>query len=278
MDKIETCGNSLIQHGKESNRIYLMKYSEQDSPVELIECLEKMAEQKGYSKIFIKVPESKTDVFIDAGYILEAKIPGFFSGKTAGCFLALYLDPARSILDKDEKEKIDQILSICEQKKSAVLPATEFEFRALGKDDLEDLAALYSVVFKTYPFPIHNVEYLYDTMQTHVRYYGAFADNRLVAASSAETEQELGNAEMTDFATHPEFRGHGLALYLLKTMEEKLRDQDFYVLYTIARAVSAGMNITFAKAGYAHAGTLVNNTQISGTIESMNVWYRLLVT
>ncbi len=277
MDTIEPCGHSLIQHGKESNRIYLMKYSEQDSAPELIECLEKMAQQKGYSKIFVKVPESKADGFINAGYVLEAKIPGFFSGKVAGCFLALYLDPGRAKLTKDESEKIDQILSICEQKKPAVLPETDFEFRALGKDDLKNLAALYKVVFKTYPFPIHDVEYLNETMQTHVRYYGAFTENRLVAASSAETEQELGNAEMTDFATHPEFRGHGLALYLLKTMEEKLRDQDFYVLYTIARAVSAGMNITFAKAGYEHAGTLVNNTQISGTIESMNVWYRQLM-
>ena len=44
--------------------------------------------------------------------------------------------------------------------------------------------------------------------------------------------------------------------------------------YTIARALSAGMNITFAKAGYRYAGTLVNNTDISGTIESMNVWWR----
>jgi len=34
------------------------------------------------------------------------------------------------------------------------------------------------------------------------------------------------------------------------------------------------MNITFAKAGYRYAGTLVNNTDISGTIESMNVWWR----
>ena len=36
------------------------------------------------------------------------------------------------------------------------------------------------------------------------------------------------------------------------------------------------MNITFAKHGYSFAGTLTNNTQISGQLESMNVWYKAL--
>ena len=37
-----------------------------------------------------------------------------------------------------------------------------------------------------------------------------------------------------------------------------------------------GMNITFAKHGYHYAGTLNNNTNICGRIESMNVWYKSL--
>ena len=56
-------------------------------------------------------------------------------------------------------------------------------------------------------------------------------------------------------------------------METTMNDHGIHTQYTIARALSAGMNITFAKAGYRYAGTLVNNTDISGTIESMNVWY-----
>jgi hypothetical protein len=36
------------------------------------------------------------------------------------------------------------------------------------------------------------------------------------------------------------------------------------------------MNATFAKAGYSFGGTLINNTNISGDIESMNVWYKNL--
>ena len=36
------------------------------------------------------------------------------------------------------------------------------------------------------------------------------------------------------------------------------------------------MNITFARQDYVLAGTLVNNTNISGSLESMNVWYKSL--
>jgi hypothetical protein len=35
------------------------------------------------------------------------------------------------------------------------------------------------------------------------------------------------------------------------------------------------MNITFTRASYRFSGMLVNNTNISGGIESMNVWYRI---
>ncbi|MFW5803052.1 MAG: hypothetical protein ACOCWJ_03955 [Verrucomicrobiota bacterium] len=46
--------------------------------------------------------------------------------------------------------------------------------------------------------------------------------------------------------------------------------------YTIARALSPGMNITVARCGYTFAGTLTNNTNISGQIESMNIWHKSL--
>ena len=84
------------------------------------------------------------------------------------------------------------------------------------------------------------------------------------------------NVEMTDFATLPEALGHGLALSLLETMESAMCRRNMHTAHTIARARSPGMNITFSKAGYTFAGTLINNTNISGGIESMNVWYKRL--
>jgi putative beta-lysine N-acetyltransferase len=81
---------------------------------------------------------------------------------------------------------------------------------------------------------------------------------------------------MTDFATLPAYRGRGLATRLLGLMGCQAIESGVRVAYTIARAVSFGMNITFARHAYQYGGTLINNTQIAGSIESMNVWYRLL--
>jgi hypothetical protein len=36
------------------------------------------------------------------------------------------------------------------------------------------------------------------------------------------------------------------------------------------------MNSTFASAGYLFGGMLPNNTNISGSMESMNIWYKKL--
>jgi hypothetical protein len=55
-------------------------------------------------------------------------------------------------------------------------------------------------------------------------------------------------------------------------MEKYIKELGLKTAYTIARALSYGMNITFAKMGYTYSGTLVNNTNISGRLESMNVW------
>jgi putative beta-lysine N-acetyltransferase len=79
---------------------------------------------------------------------------------------------------------------------------------------------------------------------------------------------------MTDFAILPEFRGDGLAGAMLGGMELTLGRIGISTAYTIARAVSYGMNITFARAGYRYAGTLINNTHIAGGLESMNVWHK----
>lgn len=82
---------------------------------------------------------------------------------------------------------------------------------------------------------------------------------------------------MTDFATLPDWRGHGLAAPLLFHMENEIGKKGIKTAYTIARSASAGMNITFAKLGYCYAGRLKNNTNISGSIESMNIWYKPIV-
>lgn len=137
------------------------------------------------------------------------------------------------------------------------------------------MADIYRKVFTTYPFPVYDPSYLWDTMQRNIDYYVVeVKGGHLVALSSAEIDASAQNAEMTDFAILPDWRRNNLSLHLLSRMEKRHKEKRYKTTYTIARAMSPGMNITFSKLGYNFCGRLKNNTNISASIESMNVWYK----
>lgn len=275
-DTIEKLDHSLIQHGPANDRIYLMKLNGQDLP-ELLDKLEALAERNHYTKIFTKVPLQTKPLFERRGYREEAFIPGFFHGDSEAVFLSRFVDPQRE-LDPAQKQ-IEEILDIAAEKAqqpdSKSLP-DGFEIRQVRPDEAEAMAAIFKIVFESYPFPVHDPDYLRETMETHIAYFAAYDNGQMVAVSSAEMDTEAENAEMTDFATLPDYRGKGLASALLSYMEPRMREKGIKTGYTIARALSAGMNITFARAGYIYAGTLTKNTNICGQLESMNIWYKPL--
>ncbi len=267
------CG-SLIQHGPYNDRIYLMKPGKaipDDLPMQLI----KLAKQHGYSKIFAKVPGNVTSNFTNYGYIKEAVIPGFFDGNEVGVFLGYYLSNSRK--QEDHSEELDNIVNLAQSKTNRPLPQldrTRFKLLKCTENDVERMAEIYCKVFPSYPFPIQDPKYLMETMQNNIIYFGVVAEEKLIALSSAEMDKNSSSAEMTDFATLPELRGNSLGSHLLTMMETTMKQQGIKTVYTIARAISPGMNITFARLGYKFAGRLRNNTNISGSIESMNVWYK----
>ncbi|MCI5165778.1 MAG: putative beta-lysine N-acetyltransferase [Candidatus Electrothrix sp. GM3_4] len=275
-DKVEEYQGSLIQHGPYNDRIYLMRLADQAS-ADFSQQLIRLAETKGYSKIFVKVPKSASADFLQAGFVKEAEIPGFFSGRTNALFMGYYLNNARK--QEDDVARLENILHIAEDKqKAAVSPlATRFRIRQCLRDDVPKMAAIYHQTFASYPFPIHEADYLLETMQTHVTYFGVETNGELAALASAEMDRDAANVEMTDFATLPEQAGNNISLHLLERMEKAMQEQNMSTAYTIARAASPAMNITFARAGYRFAGRLKNNTNISGSIESMNVWYKPLI-
>lgn len=277
-DTIETRFGALVQHGSSSSRIYLMKIGEAD-PKMLPGQLDQLARERGYTKIFAKLPKGPEREFVANGYRVEASVPGFYKGDTEALFLARYLDPVRAASpDAAEIARIAELASGQPASAPPPLPA-EFTLRVCTRDDVEAMAGIYREVFSTYPFPIHDPVWLLETMESHIDYFGiedAQQGGRLVALASSEMDLDGLNVEMTDFATLPDFRGRNLALHLLAAMEAAMRRKRMRTACTIARALSPGMNITFAKAGYKCSGTLINNTNISGGIESMNVWYKNL--
>ncbi len=276
-DIIEKIGSSVIQHGKMSDRVYLMKLSEQDFPSILKEVKE-LAVKNGYAKIFAKVPGWAKKTFESDGYKKEAHIPCFYNGVEDVFFMAKYLNPNRERISNAAfiAAVIQTAKNVAPVQMDALMQKDDYHFCILNSEDVADMVSVYKMVFKTYPFPIHDTKYLVATMEENIVYFGIWDKKSLVAVSSCEMDVQSKNVEMTDFATLPEYRGQGLALYLLINMEAEMKKRGMLTAYTIARAESYGMNITFAKARYTYAGLLVNNTNISGGIESMNVWYKAL--
>ncbi len=273
-DSVIKYGKNILQHGHFNNRIYIIILAQDDLPG-IIEFADDLADNEKYTKIFGKVPSSSADLFARSGYVIEASIPSYFQGKEEAVFMAKYFDHARS-----KAVNATELAGICTaaekhtgKRQDQKLPEG-FTLRPANTEDAEELADLFRRIFPTYPFPISDPAYIRTTMQDNVRYFVIKEGNKIAAASSCEVDKESLTAEMTDFAVDPRFRGHGLARILLTEMEETMRKEGIITAYTIARSASLPMNAVFAGAGYRFSGMLPNNTNISGSIESMNVWYR----
>ncbi len=281
-DKITKQGDSQLQHGSQNDRVYLMDLANEDMP-EILDTLDAMSTRYGYSKIFAKVPQSFLRDFEQRGYVVEATVPGFYKGSEDCIFMGNYKVEKRSQpVDRELNAKI--IKTALSKKPTGLrnnpgegykLPK-EFLFKRAVASDAEEMSHVYAKVFDSYPFPVFDPAYIRKTMAENLVYFSIWKDEQMIALSSCEMYMGDQSVEMTDFAVLPEYRGEGLSCFLLKKMEEEMKGNNIKTAYTIARSCSYGMNTTFAKCGYDFTGTLVKNTQIGGTIEDMNVWYKSL--
>jgi putative beta-lysine N-acetyltransferase len=271
-DKIENIAGSIIQHGKLNNRVYLIKLNANKAS-ETIETIINLAEAKEYTKIFAKIPGKSLPVFINKGFKIEGTIPNFYSGKEDAFFIAKFFSEERE--KNFEHKQLNDLFNILNEKKEQYnLDLEKYTITELTKDHAVEMTKVFKEVFDSYPFPIFDSEYIKKTMDSHIKYYGIFINHKLVAISSAEMSIEDANAEMTDFAILPDQRGKKLSVYLLRYMENIMKKDNIKTLYTIARLNSIPMNKTFLRENYIYSGTLVNNTNISGRIESMNILYK----
>jgi beta-lysine N6-acetyltransferase len=277
VDMVRKIGGSVLQHGKHNDRVYVMKLEVVDA-INVAEAVEELMTKHDYSKVVAKVPSSCSTYFADRGYVEEARVPRLYNlGRDDGLFLVRYAKDWRRV--RESEAEIRRLTAAAASRKEVAPPALPagFTLRELSSLDADAMARVYKEVFESYPFPIHDPTYLRKTLTANVRYFGVEAPGEgLVALSSAEMDKVGGNVEMTDFATLTPHRGRGLALHLLRAMQKAMAAVGFSMAYTIARALSPGMNMTFGKAGYRHGGTLWTNTNIGGSMESMNVWYRAL--
>lgn len=269
-------GGSTIQHGHFNNRVYVMKLALPDIH-DIIRYADDLAHKEGYTKIFVKVPESAVEIFANSGYVSEATVPFFFYGKEPAVFMAKYTDPKRREV-RDERliaDALSEAFGHAGERTAHKLP-DGFSLMHAHAGNAEEIAALYRSVFKTYPFPVFDPDYIRESMQGNTRYFVIKKFHLLAAVASCEIDAENRNAEVTDFATGLLFNGRGFAGMLLHAMETELKKEGILLAYTIARASFGPINAVFAGAGYQYGGMLPNNTNICGSTESMNVWYKKL--
>jgi len=274
VDIIEKINGCVIQHGLHNNRIYLMRLNTDDTHG-LIATLDDMALKNGYGKIFAKIPEPAWKAFKSADYVKEAVVPGFFTGKTDGFFISKYFSARRQ-----KAQNVEKLLRFVKQVGEGSANnihktgRTTRDVVSCKPSDAEEMSVIYQQVFKSYPFPIQKPIYLKRIMKEGVLYFCIRIEGRIAAIAAAEIDLVSKNAEMTDFATLPKWRGMGFAGMLLSHMDKKTRKLGIKTAYTIARATSNGMNTVFKNSGYKYAGLLINNSQICGSIQSMTVWYK----
>ncbi|WP_370788557.1 putative beta-lysine N-acetyltransferase [Bacteroides nordii] len=273
-DSIISVGRgSSLQHGKQNDRIYLMKLAEEDVTVVLDE-ISRLLTLYDYSKVICKVSAPIAPLFLAEGYMLEGYIPGFYNGEKGAFFLSKFLSAERlSDLPKGQLETLYELQQAPIKEKHSILNSA-YTVRKLNQKDIPLITALYTETFESYPFPIYDPGYIADTMADNIQYFGAFNKEELAALASSEVDFEAMNAEMTDFATSKTHAGHHLSCLLLEMMEYEMQRQGITTLYTIARLESVAMNKTFVRFGFNYVGTLLNNTNIAGKIESMNLYYK----
>lgn len=258
-----------------NDRIRVIKYRGEDI-TGLTRRLDYLAEKNSFGKVFLKARSDEREKFLPHGYVLEGIFKHYFNGEHAYCLSKFYSQERRLSYRFEEATAIMEDVSRIEPDSIADYPVAEgFALREATSEDIPALCKLYKSVFKTYPIPLNDPTYLELLLASD--YYFIVAtdkDGRIVSCASADMSTEYGNAEITDCASLPEMRGKGLMAAIINALELEMKKRDISCLYSLARALSPGMNTVFRKHGYTFTGRLVNNCNIFGKFEDMNLWVK----
>lgn len=240
----------------------------------IIQELDRKMDSYKFTKLIFFSKSAHWQPLLSNGFALEGMISGFFNG--SNCYI---MTRYKNIERRTSKEWVneDNILQAVfdeVRKKDEMKLPERYICRKADINDANELAQLYGKVFSIYPTPMNNPEYVMKMISGGTIFYVVEHDKQLVSAASADVNQTFHHAEITDCATLPEHRKYGLMKILIKQLENELMDQGIYCAFSIARALSFGMNAALFQLGYHYTGRLTNNCYIFDKLEDMNVWVK----
>lgn len=229
-------------------------------------------------KITCNCDSENFEIFVEAGFSSEGKINGYFKGKDAFC-MSYFISSDRKNCSNFSKKEL--LVKQCLDVRNKFIHRGDksiYCIRNANEKDIKEMVKLFSAVFSTYPSPVYDEEFLKETMNEKVLYKIAVYNGKIIAIASADMDKENLNAEITDCATYPDYRGKGILSNIIYSLELDLKAKGFLTLYSLSRAINPGINIVLSKHNYNFAGRLVNNCNICGTFEDMNIWVKNINT
>lgn len=233
------------------------------------------AKEEKLDKILINCEEKYKKLFEQCEFVEEGVIKGFFKGTDAVC-LSFFVNTDRKQSKNEEIENLILTESLAVNGKYIPKPEYNYKIRTAIENDIVQMIELFNEVFVSYPSPVHNPEYLREAMSKKILFKVAVENEKIIGIASADMDLNNLNAEITDCATDPQYRGRGILPILIKSLENELIEKHFITLYSLSRAINKGINITLSKLGYEYNGRLINNCHICGDFEDMNIWTKAL--
>lgn len=266
-----TISSPIVEEG--NKRLVVNGYAHGTKPSLFSRHLIDVANQKKLEKIWLWALPADVSEFLQGGFRMEGSL---FRGEYDEFVvsLAYYVSEVRGHSDMLQAES-DIIHSVRMKpiKQSQGLPP-EIELKLLNETFAPQISQVLTNVFTSYPTPVENPHYVRSLIQQGNIFAGAFSQDRLIGVAAAYPDPMLKRCEMTDCATLEEYRGHSLSERLLRILEHEVQKRGSFNLYTLARAQSYGMNRVFHKLGYEYQGQLINNCDIAGSFQDMNLWSR----
>ena len=261
---------------KYNRRLKVLDYEASDYRA-LAARLSWLAQENQFDKIFLKAHKDDWQRFLSFGYSLEGILKYYFRGEDA--YVMSRFGTAERLTSAQLFRENEIIESLMRAAASYQPPPVPEGYAMVVASDrhIPQLVSLYRRVFRTYPSPLTHPDYIQQTMARNIIYRAVLnRQGNVVSAASAEIDLKHANAELTDCATQKSERGKGLMYQLLLALEGDLRQRGLITGYTLARAPSVGMNRVFYRLGYEYTGRLVNNCDIYGQFEDMNIWVKPL--